>query len=264
MQQIRLIHWNSDEAHERATRLAALGYQVNHELPNPPAFVKELAADPPAAVVIDLSRLPSQGRDLAVLIRGRKGTRTIPLVFVGGEPEKVARTRELLPDATYTAWEVIENALAEAISHPPAQPAAPGSAFAAYAGQPLAGKLGIKPGLDLCLVDAPEGFEAKLDVLPAESQVRRAIGDGCALTLWFVRSQAELVARIGKMAAEFGDVALWIAWPKKASGQTTDLTQQMVRETGLAAGLVDYKICSIDEMWSALLFTRRSYSRARA
>jgi hypothetical protein len=206
---IRLIHWNSDEAHERAARLAALGYQVNHELPNPPTLIKALAADPPAAVVIDLSRLPSQGRDLAVLIRERKGTRTIPLVFVGGEPEKVARTRELLPDATYAAWAAIESALAEAISHPPAQPTAPGSAFAAYAGRPLPGKLGLKPGLDLCLVDAPEGFEAKLDVLPAESQVRRGIGDGCALTLWFVRSQAELVARIGKMAAEFGDVALW-------------------------------------------------------
>jgi hypothetical protein len=70
-----------------------------------------------------------------------------------------------------------------------------------------------------------------------------------------------LVAGIGKVAAELESAALWIAWPKKASMLRTDLTQQIVRETGLAAGLVDYKICSIDETWSALLFTRRSYKR---
>ena len=77
------------------------------------------------------------------------------------------------------------------------------------------------------------------------------------LVIWFVRSCAELEERIPNMALQLEHGSMWIAWPKKASGVTSDLSQQRVRETGLAAGLVDYKICSIDEIWSGLLFTRR-------
>jgi hypothetical protein len=60
------------------------------------------------------------------------------------------------------------------------------------------------------------------------------------------------------MASRLGEGSLWIAWPKKASSVNSDLTQTYVRKTGLAAGLVDYKICSIDATWSGLLFTRRT------
>ena len=93
MQVIRLIHWNAGEAAERAGRLRTAGFEVNHELPGGASFLKDLGLDPPAAIAIDLSRLPSQGRDLALMIRKRKDTRGIPLVFVGGEPEKVERVR---------------------------------------------------------------------------------------------------------------------------------------------------------------------------
>jgi hypothetical protein len=220
-------------------------------------LLKELAANPPAAVVIDLSRLPSQGRDLAVLLRERKGTRGIPLVFVGGELEKVARLRALLPDATYTSWEEMGEALAQAIAQPPADPVVPGSTFAAYAGRPLAAKLGIKANTVLGPVGAPEGFAAKLGELPPGVEVRRETVSGGDLTVWFVRWREELAGGLWRMAAEIGHGALWIAWPKKAAGLASDLSQQMVREAGLAAGLVDYKVCAIDETWSALLFRRR-------
>ena len=63
-----------------------------------------------------------------------------------------------------------------------------------------------------------------------------------------------LRARLSAFAEEGG---LWIVWPKKSSGVVTDLSQTAVREVGLAAGLVDYKVCSINETWSGLLFTRR-------
>ena len=143
---IRLIHWNAAEAVERAERLRALGYSVDDAAPNPPNLIKELAQRPPAALVIDLSRLPSQGRDVGVLLRQRKATRSVPLVFVGGEPEKVAGIRALLPDAIYTEWEAIATALPEAIAHPPQNPIALASAFDGYAGKPLVVKLGIRPG----------------------------------------------------------------------------------------------------------------------
>jgi hypothetical protein len=77
------------------------------------------------------------------------------------------------------------------------------------------------------------------------------------LTIWFTKSRKELKANIGKMAVTIGEGKLWIAWPKKGASLASDLTQQDVREAGLAVGLVDYKICTIDETWSGLLFTRR-------
>jgi hypothetical protein len=201
MQQVRLIHWNPGEARERAERLQALGFQVNYQMPSPPALLKELAGDPPAAVVIDLSRLPSHGRDMAVSLRERKTTRRIPLVFVGGEPEKVAAIRELLPDAAYTSWEQISTALAAAIAEPPTEPVVPGSVFAAYAGRPLAAKLGVEADTVLGLVAAPEGFKALLGELPMGAEVQRGAGTGRDLTLWFVRSNAELRSGIEEMAA---------------------------------------------------------------
>jgi hypothetical protein len=88
-------------------------------------------------------------------------------------------------------------------------------------------------------------------------ELHRQITDGSDLIIWFLRSSAELQREIEEMAVRLDERAMWIAWPKKASGVATDLSQQVVRETGLASGLVDYKICAIDGTWSALLFTRR-------
>jgi len=259
MHRIQLIHWNAAEATERANRLQTLGYDVTCDLPAGPAFLRALADDPPTAVVIDLSRLPSQGRDIAVNLRMQASTRFVPLLFVGGDPAKVARIHELLPDAAYTSWDEIGAALAGAIAAPPVDPIVPGSAFAAYAGRPLAGKLGIKAKSTVALAGPPPDFRAALGQLPDRVELVD-IGNlpGLAdLVIWFVRSTGELERDMAGMAARLGQGALWIAWPKKGSALATDLSQQRVRAVGLAAGLVDYKICAIDGTWSALLFRRR-------
>jgi hypothetical protein len=259
MHHIQLIHWNAAEAAERAERLRARGYDVACDLPAVPTFLRALAHDPPAAVVIDLSRLPSQGRDMAVNLRIQSGTRRVPLLFVGGDPAKVARIRELLPDAAYSSWDEIGAALAGAIAAPLADPVVPGSAFAAYAGRPLAGKLGIKAGSTVALAGAPPDFREALGQLPARVELVSfdSLPSPADLTIWFVHSAGELEQGMVGMAAQVGQGALWIAWPKRGSALATDLSQQQVRAAGLAAGLVDYKICSIDGTWSALLFRQR-------
>ena len=166
MPDIRLIHWNAAEAAERAERLRRLGYEVSSDLPAGPDFLRQLRQEPPLAVVIDLSRLPSQGRDMGVQIRHAAATRRVPLVFVGGAPDKIAQAQAVLPDATFTTWERIGEDLAAAIRNPPAQPIVPESTMAGYSGRPLVKKLGIKPGMRIALFAPPEGFGDLVGELP--------------------------------------------------------------------------------------------------
>lgn len=258
MLRVRLIHFDDDEAAKRLTELQAAGYDVTRVAGVGPATIRDLRADPPAAVVVDLSRRPSQGRDVGLAVRHSKGTRHVPLVFAGGDPEKVDRVRELLPDAVFTPWSRIRSSLKRAIAHPPAAPVAPRSLLAGYEGTPLPRKLGVRPGSVIALSGAPMGFEKKLGRLPKGATIRRRVRGKSDLILWFTKSRSDLEGRVGRMGdsiAEGG--SLWIAWPKKASGVPSDITQNDVRAVGLAAGLVDYKICAIDGTWSGLRFARR-------
>jgi len=257
------LHWNAAEADERAQRLTRLGYEVVCESRGGPDLLRALRSDPPLAVVIDLSRLPSQGRDAGVALRQTRAARSVPLVFVSGDPVKVARIRELLSDAVYTSWEDIGSALRRAIASPPERPAVPATVFAAYAGRPLVQKLGIKPTSSVALVGAPPRFRQTLGHLPEGAVLCRPGRRQCDVTLWFVRSRDELQRDMERIAGEVGQGTLWIAWSKKTSQLAVDLSERRVREAGLAAGLVDYKICSIDATWSGLLFTRCKPERSR-
>jgi len=256
MQTIRLVHWHPVEAEERAARLTAAGYEVAHD-PFTPTVLRSLGADPPAAVVVDLSRLPSQGRDMGVALRTRAATRSIPLVFVDGDPEKVKGVKRVLPDATYATWHGIRGALKKAISAAPSDPVVPESAMAGYSGTPLLKKLGVKPDTVLCLIGAPRDFEKTLGSLPEGVTIKRQARGKAHLSIWFVKSKKQLVDGLPKMVPRGENAGLWIAWPKKASGIKTDVNQNDVRRDGLAAGLVDFKICSIDDTWSGLRFTLR-------
>ncbi|MCI0395678.1 MAG: hypothetical protein L0332_25060 [Chloroflexi bacterium] len=259
---VRLIHWNDGEAAERVRQLGTAGYDVIYELLDPAAF-RALKGDPPDAFLIDLGRLPSQGRDVALALRTFKDTRRVPLLFIGGEPEKIARVRQSLPDAVYTTWDQVGSALEQAIANPPADPVVPPSLLAGYSGTPLPQKLGIKAGATVALVNAPADFAETLGELPEgamlhwyslqpEPDARRP-----DVTLWFTTSHAELEHNVAAMGAFGGAGRLWIIWPKKTSGISSDLSERVVREVGLAAGLVDYKVCAVDATWSGLCFTWR-------
>lgn len=260
MPSVCLAHWREGEGRERARFLQGLGFSTRYDPVDAGALLAALTADPPAAVVIDLSRSPAQGRDLAVALRIHGATRRVPLVFVGGAPEKVARVRGVLPDASYTTWEEVAARLREVIADPPTDPVVPQSAMAGYSGTPLPKKLGIKAGSRVLLVDAPKGFQETLGRLPEGVIFRKRFGDGVDLILWFVRSLGELEKGMGKWPSRVGKGGIWIIWPKRSSGVTSDLSQAAVRRVGLASGLVDYKIAAVDETWSGLKFAVRKGS----
>ena len=257
MNRVTLIHWNAAEAQERAGRLRSAGYQAGTLAPQGAPALRALREDRPDAFVIDLSRLPSQGCAVATALRRQQATRLVPIVFAGGDPEKVARLRWLLPDAVYTEWSGIADALRKVLQNPPTEPAVPGT-MDGYTGAPLPKKLGIRPGSTVALLGAPPGFEQKLAPLPENVRLQKQARGFASLILLFAKSRAGLDRRFPaalRALAEPG--GLWIMWPKQASGVPTDLTQNTVRALGLASGLVDYKICAIDDTWSGLRFTRR-------
>jgi hypothetical protein len=190
----------------------------------------------------------------------RKGTRHVPIIFVAGDPEKVEKIMDLLPDASYCNWDDIVGAVKEAVQAGTEDPVVPDSAFAAYAGKPLVDKLGVKAGSRVALVDAPSGFAEKLGELPEGAVLVSGADEGADLAVWFVPSGAGLLTDLKAIVAASKRAPVWIAWPKGGAAAEGDLTQQVVRETLMAAGLVDYKICSIDRDWSGLLFTWRGFA----
>ena len=136
--------------------------------------------------------------------------------------------------------------------------------MAGYSGTPLPKKLGIKPEQRVALADAPPGFSRTLGALPAGVELVHAARHRGPfdVALVFVRAAASLEKRFSSIAKKLEPSgALWVAWPKKSSGVATDLTEGVVRKIGLDAGLVDNKVCAIDETWSGLRFVYRLVDR---
>ncbi len=259
---VRLVHWNAAEAWPRVEQLSAAGYDVDYDA-DTEQVMQSVKAVTPSAIVIDLSHAPSHGAEVALLFRQRRSTRQVPLVFVDGEPDKVAKVEKVLPDAVFTGWSRIRTALRSAIANPPPVPEVPESILAGYAGASLPKKLGIAAGATVVLVDAPPGFEKTLVPLPESVSLCRKNCGARDLTLWFVNSLAGLQRGVAWMSVAVGTGSLWIVWPKKTSKIASDLGEPDVRRIGLGAGLVDYKVCAIDDTWSGLKFTRRKAEKLR-
>lgn len=260
MRRVLLIHLNAGEGMARAKVLRAAGYDVRRILPQGLKFLSDVRRDPPDAIVIDLERLPSVGRDIGLALRISKSTWHVPIVFAGGVAEKVAGVRTLLPDAAFAPWSKVGGVVKRAIVRGVKKAVVPRSIFETYSGTPLLKKLGVKQNSSLALADAPDGFGVSLGSLPEGATIWEKSGRRADLTMWFVRSSKELSRGIGKIAADLDRGSIWIAWPKKTSAIVSDLSQVAVRRVGLANGLVDFKVCAIDATWSGLLFKRRLLS----
>ena len=145
----------------------------------------------------------------------------------------------------------------KAMANPPSPSAMPDSRIAGYSRTPLPKKLGIKEGSSVALVAAPQGFAATLGALPAGAKLHASPRAKRDLTICFVRSLKALRTAMPSMVEASKQGGVWFAWPKKASGIATDVSETEVRALGLAAGLVDHKICAIDQTWSGLRFALR-------
>jgi hypothetical protein len=175
-------------------------------------------------------------------------------VFAGGLDEKIKTAREQAPWAIFTDGAGAPVALRKALKTPVV--AAPAKSYMAhYAGSSLVKKLGFKPNMSAALLAAPEGFEGQLGELPEGVELESKISAKTKMAIWFVRSLQELAAETDYLSARLPNGAsVWIVYPKQTSRFKVDFTQYDVRAAGLAAGLVDYKICAVDSDWTGLKF----------
>ena len=133
------------------------------------------------------------------------------------------------------------------------------SADAGYSGTPLARKLGLKPGQRVLFENPPGG--QWVEVPDGVSVLRRA-GDELDLVVTFVTSRPRLRARLAALRPRLAQAgALWVAWPQRASGVPSDVTEDVVRDLALRGDLVDVKVCAIDETWSGLKLVIRREAR---
>ncbi|MCX6596086.1 MAG: hypothetical protein NTV70_06940 [Acidobacteria bacterium] len=260
MAEIFVVHWKPAEASELVERLREAGHQVRLE------DWHVLRQEPTDAVVISLDRSPASGRVVGIYLRQLKRTRHLPLVYLGGPPEKVERIRKSLPDAYYAASADAVETVAKALGEGQAAVTAPVIPRGMIDYQsPLPKKLSIKEGMRVAAIGAPPEFEEMLGDLPEGARVVTRLA-GADLAIWFVHSAAELEAGLDTFALRTAPGRLWVAWPKKSikgassparSRTQSDLTQNIVRDLIAPRGLGMAKICSIDATWTAMLLGQK-------
>ena len=134
--------------------------------------------------------------------------------------------------------------------------------MAGYSGKPLVQKLGIKDGWAIAILNAPRGYDRLLGKLPQRVTRRPTVAGTLDLIQFFTDSKRELERRFPALERALAPAGmLWISWPKQASGLATDLTENVIREIGLAHQLVDVKVAAVDAVWSGLKFVRRVKDR---
>ena len=134
--------------------------------------------------------------------------------------------------------------------------------MAGYSGTPLVKKLGLREKTTFAVFNSPVDYEKLIGKLPRDIKKMNRLGRNVDFIHYFTKSASELkkeFPRFHKALAQNG--MLWISWPKKSSGVETDLTEDRIREVGLACGLVDVKVCAVDETWSGLKFVYRLKDR---
>jgi len=257
MLRLRLIHWNPAEAARYVDLLQKAGHRVEYSPEFSSQLMREWRSSPPDAFVIDLSRLPSHGREIAIALRQSKATRAIPIVFCEGEEEKVDKTRALLPDAAFCQFSKLKSSLLVAKRSAPKTPAVPAAMMDRYAGRTVAQKLGIRGGDAVLLLDPPRDMPSALGPLPEGVTFVESAAGQPTVTLCFVGDAHQLRQQLSGLRRLAARTKFWVCWKK---GKTAEggVSERLVRETGISLGLVDYKICSVSAVWSGLLFARKA------
>jgi hypothetical protein len=135
---------------------------------------------------------------------------------------------------------------------------------AGYSTRTLAEKLGIRPNTRIVALGAPPKYRALLEPMPEGASLHSRLPASAGFIHRFVRSRKELEPDVPRLAAALSDDGiLWISWPKQTSGVETDLNENLIRDLILKRGLVDVKVCAVDEVWSGLKFVRRVEHRSK-
>ena len=253
MSRLRLLHWNSAEAERYLKLLEGAGHRVEYSPEFSPQLIREWRTSPPDAFVIDLSRLPSHGREIAIALRQSKNTRTVPILFCEGEEEKVAKTRALLPDAVFCPFTRLKSAVRQLKKS--AAPVVPVAMMDRYGSRTAAQKLGIREGDAVLLVDPPLDMPDGLGELPRN--VNFVESPPAAVTLLFATDPQVFLQQLSEWRSSAAKTKLWVCW-KKGQSVGGGASERLVRETGISIGLVDYKICSVNSVWSGLLFSYKA------
>jgi hypothetical protein len=133
---------------------------------------------------------------------------------------------------------------------------------AGYSGTPIPRKLGIKEGSQVCILDAPTGFKKLLEPLPRDVVFQTKAGNTTDIAHLFVTEAIELKKQLATLRQKLKpEAALWVSWPKKSSKVPTDITEDTIRALALPMGLVDVKVCAVDEVWSGLKLVVRKELR---
>lgn len=136
--------------------------------------------------------------------------------------------------------------------------------MAGYSGTPLAQKLGIKRGARVAALNAPSRYQELLAPLPPQVSLVKNVTTQVDVIHLFIDTRAALAAQLARnLALIRQDVAIWVSWPKKSSGVSTDVTEDVIRTVALPMGLVDIKVCAVDDTWSALKLVIRKRNRRR-
>jgi CheY-like chemotaxis protein len=253
MPRVRLFHWNAREAKPLIKQLRAEGYVVDY--PSDRGYerpYRSLRESPPHAIVIDLTRLPAQGRHVAVALRAQETIKNIPIVFVDGVAEKVEKIRAELPDAIYTSRAKVGPALKRA--KPLANPAAPPAS-----NRTAAQKLGIREGMRVAVVDGPRDYAKVVGALPEGASFEEDPAEVLPVTLWFVREPDVYLAGLPDMRGLAAKSRVWVIYPKQQAREKTPrkVTMFFIHDEAVAVGLAHYKTCSVDATWSGMAFALR-------
>jgi hypothetical protein len=251
---VRLFHSKAEEAEALVTLMTEAGYNVYYPGEREASPFAKIKALEPVAVVIDLSRLPTQARYVGTEIRRHKGLRHIPIVFVDGDEVRVQQARAVLPDAVFTKQSLLKDALAKL--KPVSDPVVPAGSI--LSDRTTAEKLGIKANARVALIRPPIDYARVIGSLPGGAELEEDPRDVLPLSLWFVSDSDEFLESLRAIRKLAAKSRVWVIYPKQAAKKKKaddGLTQNLIREAGRSVGLVDYKICAVDETWTGLLLT---------
>ncbi len=258
MPRVRLLHWNAQEAAAHIVILRRSRHTVEYQEQFHPSLMKNWRESPPDAFVIDLSRLPSHGREIAISLRQSPRTKLVPIVFCDGLEEKVNVVRGILPDAVYCSLPTLAVTLRKVLKDRPVdavkRPVKPPAMMDRYKDRTAAQKLGIANSSTLVLIDPPANAMKVLGELPPEVEIFDHPASHASVTLCFLHQPHLLGLTLSGVRRRAATSKLWLLWRKGGSAARGDVTERLVRESALDLGLVDYKICSVDSTWTAMLF----------